>query len=75
MCKYCEHIEDNTQLSSREFSKYNEGCYTGIEAYIEPNKLIIFACLDNQYIKPLNKEVEISINFCPMCCKKLNKFC
>lgn len=22
MCKYCEHIEDNTQLSSREFRNF-----------------------------------------------------
>ena len=61
------------ELSERKESKYNEGYYTGIQAYvdIEGSTLNIFACLDNEHIKPLGMTKAVNINYCPMCGKKL----
>lgn len=82
MCEFCEQKfnEHNLafevkELSERKESKYNEGCYTGIQAYvnIEDSTLNIFACLDNENIKPLGMTKAVKINYCPMCGKKLRE--
>lgn len=81
MCKYCEEhwIEEDKvysveNLSERTESKNNYGYYTGIQSFIDLNEkeLVIVACLDNKHIKPLLKYEGVSINYCPMCGKKLN---
>lgn len=82
MCEFCEQKfnEHNLafevkELSERKESKYNEGYYTGIQAYvdIENSTLNIFACLDNKHIKPLGMAKAVKINYCPMCGKKLRE--
>lgn len=78
-CKYCgEHFHDGKYdvepMSKREFSYINDA-YTGIETYIDldSKELVVFACLDNKNIKPVCDEARISINYCPICGRKLEK--
>lgn len=82
MCEFCEQKfnEHNLafevkELSERKESKYNKGCYTGIQAYVsdESSTLNIFACLDNEHIKPLGMAKSVKINYCPICGRKLVK--
>lgn len=82
MCEFCEEKWDENnaefrvkELSERKESKYNTGCYTGIQAYVncENSVLNIFACLDNEHIKPLGMIKSVKINYCPMCGKKLRE--
>ena len=82
MCEFCEkkwnerNLEfEVKELSERKESKYNKGYYTGIQAYvdIEGSTLNIFACLDNEHIKPLGMTKAVKINYCPMCGKKLRE--
>lgn len=72
MCEYCDK-EDPKSLSERKFSSHHEA-YTGIECFVDSENgiLIIQACLDNMYVEPIYKEIEIKINYCPMCRRKLS---
>ena len=81
MCEFCkEHWNDKYKdytvkdLSERMESKYNEGCYTGIQTFIdlETNELTVIACLDNKHIKPILESESIKIKFCPMCGRELS---
>ena len=83
MCEFCEQKfnEHNLafeikELSERKESKYNEGCYTGIQAFVsaEDSALNIVACLDNEHIKPLVMTKVAKINYCPMCGRKLVQY-
>ena len=73
MCEYCGHAEKD--LSERTESEYNEECYTGIQTFVDSDtsELVVIACLDNQYIKPILKHEHIKINDCPMCGRKLSE--
>ena len=78
MCNYCEkHVQwgdyEVDNLSIREKSKYNYGCYTGIQSFIDvdDNVLIICAVIDDKNIKPLQTHIRVSINYCPICGRKL----
>lgn len=77
MCKYCEeHVleeggYDIEPICEREESKYNHGCFTGIDVHLEKDKLKMYAVVDGQNVKCLHAEKEIKINFCPMCGRKL----
>ena len=78
MCRYCEkHAQwgdyEVENLSVREDSKYNYGCYTGIQSFIDvdDNFLIMYACVDGENVKPLHVHVCVPINYCPKCGKKL----
>lgn len=82
MCEFCkqnfnEHdlAFEVKELSERKESKYNEGYYTGIQAFVsaEDNTLNIVACLDNEHIKPLVMTKVVKINYCLMCGRKLVK--
>ena len=82
MCEFCEQKFNEynlafevKELSERKESKYNEGYYTGIQAYvdIEDSTLNIFACLDNEHIKPLGMTKAVKIYYCPMCGEKLRE--
>lgn len=80
MCKYCEkHAQwgdyEVDNLSIREESKYNYGCYTGIQSFIDvdDNVLIMCAVVDDKNVKPLQEHVYVPINYCPKCGRKLNK--
>jgi hypothetical protein len=80
MCEFCEEKFNERnfefevkELSERKRSKYNEGDYTGIQAYVDigNSTLNIFACLDNKHIKPLGMIESVKINYCPICGRKL----
>lgn len=82
MCKYCEkHFVEKygeyevENLTERIKSKNNRGHYTGIQTFINPdtNELVIVACLDNEYIKPILDYKHIPINYCPVCGRKIEK--
>ena len=80
MCEFCkEHWDDKNKvytvkdLSERSESEYNYEYYTGIQAYIDldASELVVIACLDNEYIKPILKTEKIKIKYCPMCSREL----
>lgn len=80
MCRYCEkHAQwgdyEVENLSVREESKYNYGCYTGIQSFIDvdDNFLIMYACVDGENVKPLHAHVCVPINYCPKCGRKLGE--
>lgn len=82
MCEFCEeHWSDEYEeytvndLSDRTESKYNEGCYTGIQTFIDldGNELTVIACLDDKNIKPILKTMCIKIDYCPKCGRKLSE--
>ena len=82
MCEFCEkhwnkknsgyEVKD---LSERSESEYNYEYYTGIQTYIDSDasELVVVACLDNEYIKPILKTEKIKIKYCPMCGRKLSE--
>lgn len=81
MCSYCEDhwIEEYKEysvenLTERTESKNNYDYYTGIQTFIDTDKkeLVVIACLDNKYIKPISQYKHISINYCPICGRNLN---
>lgn len=78
MCKYCEkHAQwgdyEVDNLSIREESQYNYGCYTGIQSFIDvdDNVLIMYAVVDGENVKPLHAHVCVPISYCPKCGRKL----
>ena len=82
MCEFCEMkfnernlVFEVKELSERKESKYNKGCYTGIQAHVNivDSTLNIFACLDNEHIKPLGMTKTVKINYCPMCGRELSE--
>lgn len=80
MCVYCEkHAQwgdyEVDNLSIREESKYNYGCYTGIQSFIDvdENELIMYAVVDGENVKPLHADVRVKINYCPKCGRKLDE--
>lgn len=80
MCVYCEeHISKQgdygvEQLCEREESIYNEGVFTGIEAFIDGgNRLELRAVIDGVNVKPLHSYKTIRINFCPICGRRLTE--
>ena len=82
MCEFCkEHWNKKNSgyevkdLSERSESEYNYEYYTGIQTYIDSDasELVIIACLDNEYIKPILKTEKIKIKYCPMCGRKLSE--
>lgn len=65
-CEYCEgnkFIYDSMKLGTKNDS------YCGIDVYINNNKLNIDASTDTY--EPNYIEVEVEINYCPMCGRKL----
>ena len=82
MCEFCEEQWSDKNngyavkdMSERTASKYNDECYTGIQTFIDlyTSELVVIACLDNEYIKPILKIENIKINYCPMCGRKLSE--
>lgn len=81
MCKYCEkYLREDCKyetkyLSKRKESKHNPYVYTGIQTFIDTDKNVIdiYTCIDNKNIKPVYEEIQIPINYCPMCGRKLIK--
>ena len=80
MCVYCEkHAQwgdyEVDNLSIREESKYNYGCYTGIQSFIDvdENELIMYAVVDGVNVKPLHADTRVKINYCPKCGRKLDE--
>ena len=82
MCEFCEEHWNKKNsgyevkdLSERSESEYNYEYYTGIQTYIDSDasELVVIACLDNEYIKPILKTENIKINYCPMCGRKLSE--
>lgn len=77
MCKYCEeHVlqeggYDIESICEREESKYNSGCFNGIDVHLEKDKLKMCAVVDGKNVKCLLVEKAIKIKFCPMCGRKL----
>lgn len=82
MCEFCkEHWNKKNNgyevkdLSERTESEHNYEYYTGIQTYIDSDasELVVVACLDNEYIKPILKTEKIKIKYCPMCGIKLSE--
>ena len=82
MCEFCEEHWNKKNsgyevkdLSERSESEYNYEYYTGIQTYIDSDasELVVIACLDNKYIKPILKTEKIKIKYCPMCGIKLSE--
>lgn len=82
MCEFCEeHWNKNNNgyevkdLSERSKSEHNYEYYTGIQTFInsDTSELVVIACLDNEYIKPILKTEKIKIKYCPMCGRKLSE--
>ena len=82
MCEFCEEHWNKKNsgyevkdLSERSESEYNYEYYTGIQTYIDSDasELVVIACLDNEYIKPILKTEKIKIKYCPMCGIKLSE--
>ena len=80
MCEFCEEHWNKKNsgyevkdLSERSESEYNYEYYTGIQTYIDSDasELVVIACLDNKYIKPILKTEKIKIKYCPTCGRKL----
>ena len=80
MCEFCEEHWNKKNsgyevkdLSERSESEYNYEYYTGIQTYIDSDasELVVIACLDNKYIKPILKTEKIKIKYCPMSGRKL----
>ena len=70
MCEYCD--DDGIEiLNNREESTNNVQYRTGFEVYIFRRKLKIYACLDKPNIHPVSGAVNIPVNYCPMCGRKL----
>lgn len=71
MCEYCDK-ENPKSLSERTLSRYHE-VYAGIGCAVdsESGVLMIESCLDNMHISPVYEEIEIKINYCPLCGRKL----
>ena len=69
MCKYCDRIYNNIELLSN-----NED----ITVEIDTDGLCVYARIGSRTLQDTNKpqtgSVEININFCPMCGKKLKKW-
>lgn len=82
MCEFCENYWNEeykeytvSNLSDRIESKYNAEHYTGIQTFIDldTSEIVVIACLDNEYIKPILKTEKIKIKYCPMCGRKLSE--
>ena len=82
MCEFCEEHWNKksdryevNDLSERTESEHNYEYYTGIQTYIDSDasELVVIACLDNKYIKPILKTEKIKIKYCPMCGRKLSE--
>ena len=72
MCEFCEEHWNKKNsgyevkdLSERSESEYNYEYYTGIQTYIDSDasELVVVACLDNEYIKPILKTEKIKIKY------------
>ena len=82
MCEFCEehwskksNSYEVKDLSERSESEHNYEYYTGIQTFIDSDasELVVVACLDNEYIKPILKTEKIKIKYCPMCGRKLSE--
>lgn len=69
MCEYCEG--DEFLANNREYN-FPTDTYNGFEVWLEDNKLSIYACLDKAKAVTASGSVEIEINYCPMCGRKLD---
>lgn len=69
MCEYCKDYNQKC-LSERNDKMSRKGdFYSGIQTYIEENKLQINAVAD--VYEPNFTEKSIKINYCPMCGRRL----
>lgn len=69
-CKYCCGVKSilDTQLIP---SRKNEFGYPGIEVMIDGEELCVYAVADTY--EPNFQEEFVTINFCPMCGRKLKE--
>lgn len=68
MCEYCE---SSKAISERDKLASNDSTWIGIGVYIGENILSIDACTDYHGVTGYI-EKTITINFCPMCGRKLS---
>ena len=72
MCKYCDGGEDDI-YNDRVLSEYDRQAYTGFSVWLEGNEVNILSCFDSSLTRPMLRETKFTINFCPMCGRKLNE--
>ena len=68
-CKYCKEDEPLHDLKP-ELSHKGE-FYPGISVTVDGDRLYVTAIADTY--EPSFQEVEVGINFCPMCGERLSK--